>query len=315
MGIVIRQSLLSSAASYLGVAIGFVNAVILMPKFMTPDQIGLFRTLLSAALLLSNLGRFGINSGLVRFKSLLKNPHTELKSLYGLGVLIVFLSTLFFLIILIVFRSSWADFYAEKAPEVNTYFILLIILTLELIVFQFLQTLASINKNIFAANLLKDLVYKSLNMGGILLFAASIISFHTFIILHVGFYIILIGLLFIESIYKYKIKISFKPLSSQITRELIYYCATLFISGLGLSILNLADQQLVSRYLGLEANGIYMTAIFMVMVIDMPRRFVGEISAPIISEAFGTNNLTSINEHYKKASINLSWPPVGTCGK
>ena len=305
MGIVIRQSLLSSAASYLGVAIGFVNAVILMPKFMTPDQIGLFRTLLSAALLLSNLGRFGINSGLVRFKSLLKNPHKELKSLYGLGVLIVFLSTLFFLIILIVFRSSWADFYAEKAPEVNNYFILLIILTLELIVFQFLQTLASINKNIFAANLLKDLVYKSLNMGGILLFAASIISFHTFIILHVGFYIILIGLLFIESIYKYKIKISFKPLSSQITRELIYYCATLFISGLGLSILNLADQQLVSRYLGLEANGIYMTAIFMVMVIDMPRRFVGEISAPIISEAFGTNNLTSINEHYKKASVNL----------
>ena len=119
MGIVIRQSLLSSAASYLGVAIGFVNAVILMPKFMTPDQIGLFRTLLSAALLLSSFGRFGINSGLVRFKSLLKHPQTELKSLYGLGILIVFLSTLFFLIILIIFRSSWADFYAEKSPEVN----------------------------------------------------------------------------------------------------------------------------------------------------------------------------------------------------
>ena len=305
MGIVIRQSLLSSAASYLGVAIGFVNAVILMPKFMTPDQIGLFRTLLSAALLLSNFGRFGVNSGLVRFKSLLKHPQTELKSLYGLGILIVFLSTLFFLIILIIFRSSWSDFYAEKSPQINDYFILLIVLTLELIVFQFLQTLASVHKNIFAANLLKDLVYKCLNMGGILLFATSVISFHTFIILHVYFYIILITLLFFESLYKYKIKISFKPLTPKITRELIYYCGTLFISGLGLSFLNLADQQLVSRYLGLETSGIYMTAIFMVMVIEMPRRFVGEISAPIISEAFGSGNLTIINEHYRKASINL----------
>ena len=305
MGIVIRQSLLSSAASYLGVAIGFVNAVILMPKFMTPDQIGLFRTLLSAALLLSNFGRFGVNSGLVRFKSLLKHPQTELKSLYGLGILIVFLSTLFFLIILIIFRSSWSDFYAEKSPQINDYFILLIVLTLELIVFQFLQTLASVHKNIFTANLLKDLVYKCLNMGGILLFATSVISFHTFIILHVYFYIILITLLFFESLYKYKIKISFKPLTPQITRELIYYCGTLFISGLGLSFLNLADQQLVSRYLGLETSGIYMTAIFMVMVIEMPRRFVGEISAPIISEAFGSGNLTIINEHYRKASINL----------
>ena len=305
MGIVIRQSLLSSAASYLGVAIGFVNAVILMPKFMTPDQIGLFRTLLSAALLLSNFGRFGVNSGLVRFKSLLKHPQTELKSLYGLGILIVFLSTLFFLIILIIFRSSWSDFYAEKSPQINDYFILLIVLTLELIVFQFLQTLASVHKNIFTANLLKNLVYKCLNMGGILLFATSVISFNTFIILHVYFYIILITLLFFESLYKYKIKISFKPLTPKITRELIYYCGTLFISGLGLSFLNLADQQLVSRYLGLETSGIYMTAIFMVMVIEMPRRFVGEISAPIISEAFGSGNLTIINEHYRKASINL----------
>ena len=142
-------------------------------------------------------------------------------------------------------------------------------------------------------------------MGGILLFATSVISFHTFIILHVYFYIILITLLFFESLYKYKIKISFKPLTPKITRELIYYCGTLFISGLGLSFLNLADQQLVSRYLGLETSGIYMTAIFMVMVIEMPRRFVGEISAPIISEAFGSGNLTIINEHYRKASINL----------
>ena len=305
MGIVIRQSLLSSAASYLGVIIGFVNAVILMPKFMTPDQIGLFRTLLSAALLLSCFGRFGVNSGLVRYKSLLKNPQKELKSLYGMGVLIVLFSSLFFLIILIIFRNSWADFYAEKSPDVNKYFILLIVLTLELIVFQFFQTLANINKNIFVANLLKDLIYKSLNMGGILLFAASIISFHTFINFHIGFYIVMIGILFFESIYKHKIKISFKPLPPKITRELIYYCGTLFISGLGLSFLNLADQQLVSRYLGLEASGIYMTAIFMVMVIEIPRRFVGEISTPIIAQAFGSNNLDSINEHYKKASINL----------
>ena len=96
MGIVIRQSLLSSVASYIGVIIGFVNAVILMPKFMTPDQIGLFRTLLSAALIFSCFGRFGINSGLVRYKSLLKHPQKELKSLYGIGVLIVLFSSLFF---------------------------------------------------------------------------------------------------------------------------------------------------------------------------------------------------------------------------
>ena len=57
----------------------------------------------------------------------------------------------------------------------------------------------------------------------------------------------------------------------------------IFLSGLGMSLLTLADQQLVSSYLGLSANAIYTTAIFMVMIIELPYRFVSEISAPILS--------------------------------
>ena len=53
MGIVIRQGVKGTIATYLGVAIGFVNTLWLYPKILTPDEIGLFRTLIDGAYILS----------------------------------------------------------------------------------------------------------------------------------------------------------------------------------------------------------------------------------------------------------------------
>src|SRR5947207_3374598 len=47
MGIVQRQSIKSSIATYIGVAIGYLNFVILYPRFLSTDQVGLIRVLVS----------------------------------------------------------------------------------------------------------------------------------------------------------------------------------------------------------------------------------------------------------------------------
>ena len=43
MGIVIKQSAISTALTYTGVAIGYINILILFPKYMSPAEIGLAR--------------------------------------------------------------------------------------------------------------------------------------------------------------------------------------------------------------------------------------------------------------------------------
>ncbi|NQW28061.1 MAG: oligosaccharide flippase family protein [Flammeovirgaceae bacterium] len=305
MGIVIRQSALSATTSYLGVIVGFVNAIVLMPKFLTPDEIGLFRTLLGAALLLSTFGKFGISAALIRFKSLLEQKNIDAKAVYGLGLFINICTTLLFLVLFFIFRDFFERFYDAKADAIHDYFWLLVILTIELISFAFLQSLASIHMSIFVANTLKDLIYKILNMAGIVLLGMGWISFNTFVHSHLLLYLILMVILYVESVVKFKIKISFNLLPTAVIKEFIRYCSVIFLSGLGMSLLTLADQQLVSSYLGLSANAIYTTAIFMVMIIELPYRFVSEISAPILSNAFAKKDFNEINNHYKKASINL----------
>jgi O-antigen/teichoic acid export membrane protein len=111
--------------------------------------------------------------------------------------------------------------------------------------------------------------------------------------------------MYFESVVKYKVKISMSSIDKSLTNEFVKFCLIIFLSGIGASFLALADQQLISKYLGLGANGIYTTAIFMVTVIELPKRFVGEISAPLIAKAFAAGEFDNINEHYKKASINL----------
>ena len=56
--------------------------------------------------------------------------------------------------------------------------------------------------------------------------------------------------------------------------------------------------------MGLSDTGIYTTAFYIAIIIEMPRRAVSQISTPILSKLFKENNLKSIKNYYKIVSIN-----------
>ena len=59
MGIVIRQSAISTALSYAGVVIGYVNLLILFPRYMSPEEVGLARIIQDAAMLMVPFAQLG----------------------------------------------------------------------------------------------------------------------------------------------------------------------------------------------------------------------------------------------------------------
>lgn len=56
--------------------------------------------------------------------------------------------------------------------------------------------------------------------------------------------------------------------------------------------------------MGLSENGIYSIALFMAMVIEVPRKFVAQAISPILAESFAKNDLDSIGKNYRLASLN-----------
>src|SRR4249920_2208767 len=73
MGVVRKQSILSSIFTYIGFAIGAVNILILFPKYFTPEQIGLTRILLDVSLLFATVCTLGSIPITLKFYPFYKN--------------------------------------------------------------------------------------------------------------------------------------------------------------------------------------------------------------------------------------------------
>ena len=60
MGIIKRQTIQSTVLTYVGVAIGFLNSAILLPRWFDPEQVGLLSFLNSLTSIVATVATFGI---------------------------------------------------------------------------------------------------------------------------------------------------------------------------------------------------------------------------------------------------------------
>lgn len=305
MGIIIRQSFFSTTSAYFGVLIGYANAIILMPLFMTPDEIGLFRTVMSIAMLLVSLVMFGMGGAIVRYYPLRGSTPKALNELFTFSFVVV---SLFFIFIALLFyfgRNLFFDFFQENSSEVNNYLGLILLVTLQMGVFNLVEIIFRTQREIILPNVIRDILYKSLHVVIVLAYGYELIPFDTYLKSHALIYVLLIVALGLPMILRFRIKFDF-GLFREIggIKEILTYGFIGILSGLGMTIVIQIDQIMVTKYLGLAANGVYSTALFMAVVIEYPRRFISQISYPIMAEDFANKNYAALNEHYKKASIN-----------
>ena len=67
MNKILKQSFWSTIIIYIGVVLGFINSIFLFPKFLSPDQIGLIRQIISASTILIPLATFGVSASYIKF--------------------------------------------------------------------------------------------------------------------------------------------------------------------------------------------------------------------------------------------------------
>ena len=77
MGIVSRQSIKATIATYLAVIIGYLNLGYFFPKIFSTEQIGLISFLLGTSTLLVSVFQMGIPTTIVRYLPVVKKNNTE----------------------------------------------------------------------------------------------------------------------------------------------------------------------------------------------------------------------------------------------
>lgn len=272
-----------------------------MPKFLELEEIGLYRTIIGISLLLHPFSMLGSSALIQRhFKKLEKNKEI----LFANAFMVLFVGYFLVVTLFLIFKSQFFDFFAENAARVNDYYYVIPLLLFFIISFNFFEAYSKANLNIILPNFLRDVAYKFLTTLLILLFGFDFISFDQFVYSQIFIYAIISLILFYLIRSKYQFSGHFTDIFKKLDKDLITFSLFSFLSVAGITLVTQIDQIMVSKYLGLSLNGVYTTAVFMAVVIEYPRRFVSQISFQLLSHSYHRDNLTVVENHYKKASVN-----------
>lgn len=306
MGIVIRQSIYSSIISYAGVVIGYINLLYLYPKFLSTDQIGLFRTIQDAAILFSPFAQFGLSQTIIRFYPQLARDKKSSHSFISLMSLLALVGFALFFLLFKIFESSLLAYFQDNAAEVIQYTNLILWLTLILVMVSVMEAFSRSLLKTVVPNLLREVMARLFLSVLVLFYFTKTITFDQFIIGSVISYLIwlLILMFYLWRQGELSIQINFKSLDQKRLPELIKYSLLSFTGMAGLILIGKIDSMMVSAVLGFSANAIYTTAFYMATVIEIPKRALSQIAMPLISRAFERNDIKEVASLYRKTSIN-----------
>lgn len=306
MGIVIRQSFFSSIFSYLGVIVGFVNVIILFPAFLSEEQIGLYRAIQNASLLLLPFATFGLQASTLKFFPEAQQEEKTQKQFLGFMLVSVVFFYLLFLLLYFVFQNPIHAYFEEKAQQLVDSFHLVLVLVLILSFQSIIEAYSrSLLKTVFPG-FLRDFLFRFLISVSVLLYALQLFSFDTLLVSLLGIYVLILIflLLYLSKDGNFRIRFPSADVVRTIGKRILGYSFFIFLGFSGGTIIVNVDSIMISSMLGLAQTGIYVTAMYMGTIIELPKRSISQIVTPLFSKSFEENNLEEVGSLYKKVSIN-----------
>ena len=306
MGVIIRQSIVTTIISYIGVVVGYVNLLYLYPLFLSQEQIGLMRTVQDSAILMAQFAQFGLAQSIIKFFPRFMGNVLHSKNFINIILFLGLLAFGFFLIVFFIFENQIQGYFQHNAREFIHYTSLALWLTFITVVATLLEVYSrSLLRNILP-NLLKEIVVRVLLGVLVLFYFKGFITFPDVMIGSVLVYVFCLLVLAIALIIQGYIhaKIDFKLIDPAFRNELMSFSILSFAGTAGLIVIGKIDSLMVAGLLGLAPVAIYTTAYYMATVIEIPKRAMTQIAAPLIARGLEKNDYEDVKNIYQKTSLN-----------
>lgn len=305
MGIVRNQAIKNSFFSYIGVALGYVNVIMLFPAFFTSEQFGLINLMTSVAFVYAQFSSIGLVNAITKYFPFFKNDDKK-HNLFLSYVIILSVSgfaittLLFFLLKPVVIKS-----YLDNSKLFVDYFVFLVPLSLFTLGYNVFEALTRVIFKTVLSTFVREVVIRLLTTLDILLFVFKIIDFEGFVYIFVGIYGLsaLIILSQIISSKEYKFEFSVKGLNREKFVELLKYGTYNLFSGAAMFVGQKIDIMMIGSMIGLSIVGAYSLYLYIATVIYVPMKALSKISVPVIANSWKENNIAQINDIYKRTSL------------
>ena len=304
MGKILKQSFWTTIVIYFGVLLGFINSIILFPKFLTTEQIGLIRQIISASTILIPIATFGVSSTYVKFYPLVKESAKEKKQFFSLNLIITLIFYSIVLFSLIFFLDEIELLFSEKSQLFFEYFYIVYIILFIMSISTLIESYLRARYDTILTNIINGVSNRFFTAVTVILLSLSIIDFDFLINFQILVYSIGLFILIYYANKKDKLSItfSFEKIKKHFSKIFNYSSYAFLGSFSNIIVLN-SDVLMVTSLLGLTQTGIYTTAFYIGMIIEIPRRAISQISIPFISENIKNNKIKKIENYYKEISL------------
>lgn len=305
MGTIRKQSIIGTIVIYIGVAIGFVNTGLLLPKLFSTAEIGLINVLVAYATIFAQFASFGFNNATTRLFPYFRNKESKHNGFLGLGIGVITVGYLVCLVVFFALQSIFISKGAESSPLFESNINLVIPLYAFILLFIFLDNYLKVLYRSTIGLFLKEVVQRVIIFVCIILFAVNVIDFHIFLYLYILAYAIPVIVAVIALIRSgdFSLRINMDFITPELKKELISVSLYGIIAGfMGVVTINV-DRLMIQNFLGLSATGIYSTAFFFGAVVAIPTRSLVKISTTFLAESWKNKDIATIKSIYVKSSI------------
>ena len=305
MGIVARQSIKGTIATYIGVAVGIVTTFFVQTKYLTTEEIGLIDVLLQSALLFSGLAQLGTNTSAIRYYPFFKDEERRDHGFFGWTLIVPFVGFFAFLGFFFLLQKPIAAFFSEKSALFVDYIYYVIPLAFFMLYISVFETNSNLLMRIVVPRFIREVGLRVMTLAIYLLYGFRVISLTGMVVAFCISYGLatVVNIVYLLALQRVSFRIEKKYITPKLKRDFLVYTLFLITSALAGNITPILNRYFVAGKQGLAMTGILTIAIYIATLVEMPYRSLGSISKPQISQAMAEGNVKEADRICKSVSL------------
>ena len=304
MGVVKKQGIANTLLVYIGTLVGAVSLLLVQPIYLTKEELGLTRLILSFATVLASVLSFGISSVTVRYLPRVFHAESGHRGFFGFMLLYVSTSVSLGVLLLLALKDPLAQLYPADAGIFTHNLKYVIVLSVSYsFVLGFNSYCLALLRSVFPT-FLNDIIVRLLFVAVIFLHFFGYLSLDRFLMAFCMIYALqaLVMLIYTYAVDRPSLVPDFAHFQQEIgLRSILRYGAIITFTAINSVSLKYIDSIFVGS-ISIKDVAIYSVAAFIGLIIEIPLNALERIANPVIAHAMVTKDMTAIGTIYQRSA-------------
>ncbi|MBS1588055.1 MAG: polysaccharide biosynthesis C-terminal domain-containing protein [Bacteroidetes bacterium] len=309
MGVVFRQSVKSSLATFAGAFLG--AAIIYLSTYYLPKQeLGFRNILTNYAVLCGQILVLGLHNTMAVYIHRYPPGHEKSRALVSISLVLPAFFTVVASLFYFLLKSPIISFFKpEDIPFIQQYFLWLPIFTLLFAYSTLLETYLVSQLKVAKATFIREVLLRIFNIVLILLYGFNYISFSVLIYGTVMVYLIPIVLL-LSIAWKteaFQFSSRWNVFPKEEKKEIVHFTWYHSLLGATTIFMGMLDTLMIPTLSvnGLRSVPVYVVSVFLISFLMIPYKAMANSTFALLAQAFQVNDKPKIHDIFMRSSANI----------